>query len=110
MAGMGVQVSKRTARTGTHDTGSFSRKDVVAVNAILFLNKTNINGATPAVVNPRQDLATRFWEAVLAIPGIGEEHARERTVAAQPVVLKAIAKLVFDFGFSTGARRTATSF
>ena len=36
----------------------------------------------------------------MAIPGIDEEQAREKTVAAQPVVLKALAKLTFDFAFS----------
>jgi DNA-sulfur modification-associated len=44
--------------------------------------------------------AYQFWTAVHAIEGFGEEKARQKTVAAQPVVLKAIAKLVFDFRFS----------
>jgi hypothetical protein len=34
------------------------------------------------------------------MPGFGEDEARLKTVAAQPVVLKALAKLVFDFAFS----------
>lgn len=100
IAKMGIQVVDKDQKDWHDDTGAFSRKDVVAVSAILFLNKTNINGATPAVVNPRQEVATRFWEAVRAIPGIDEEQAREKSVAAQPVVLKALAKLVFDFAFS----------
>src|SRR5258708_2323157 len=73
---------------------------MVAVNAILFLNKTNISSATPILVDGKQDIAYRFWTAVNAIEGFGEELARQKTVAAQPVVLKAIAKLVFDFSFS----------
>lgn len=97
---MGLQVVEKDVKDWHNDTGAFSRKDVVAVNAVLFLNKTNISGATPAVVIPRQHVAARFWEAVMAIPGIGEEQAREKTVAAQPVVLKALAKLTFDFAFS----------
>ncbi len=73
---------------------------MVAVNAILFLNKTNISSATPPLVDGKEDTAYRFWTAVHAIGGFGEENARQKTVAAQPVVLKAIAKLVFDFSFS----------
>lgn len=97
---MGLNVVERDQKDWHNDTGAFSRKDVVAVNAILFLNKTNINGATPANVTPKQPIAYRFWESVLGIPHIDQESARERTVAAQPVVLKAIAKLVYDFAFS----------
>ncbi|MCF8177727.1 MAG: DNA sulfur modification protein DndB [Sulfuritalea sp.] len=82
------------------DTGQLSRKDIVAVNAHLFLNKTNINGAKPTEVEPRKEIATQFWSAVKAIPGFGEDKAKLTTVAAQPVVLKALAKLTFDFAFS----------
>lgn len=82
------------------DDGSLSRKDLVAIIAILFLNKTNIASATPPEVTPKADIAYHFWEAVAAISGFGESQARERTVAAQPVVLKALAKLVYDFAFS----------
>ena len=98
---LGLKVAEKDQKDWHKDTGDLSRKDVVAINAILFLNKTNINGATPAVVSPRVDVAYRFWEAVSAIPGIEEDQAREKTVAAQPVVLKALAKLAFDFGFSS---------
>ena len=73
---------------------------MVAVNAILFLNKTNISSATPVMIDGKQDAAYQFWTAVQAIDGFGEDKARRKTVAAQPVVLKAIAKLVFDFCFS----------
>lgn len=81
------------------DPGAISRKDLIAVNAVLFLNKTNIRSATPSDLQQKRDIATRFWEAVSEIPGFGEPEARQKTVAAQPVVLKAIAKLTFDFAF-----------
>lgn len=89
------------------DTGQLSRKDVVAVNAHLFLNKTNINGATPVDVEPKKETATRFWNAVKTIPGFGEDKAKLNTIAAQPVVLKALAKLAYDFAFSK--RKSATA-
>jgi hypothetical protein len=85
------------------DDGSFSRKDLVAVNAHLILNKSNINSAAPAVVKPRLPIARRYWQSVTQIPGIGEKRARTMTVAAQPVVLKAIAKLTYDFAFGRQA-------
>jgi hypothetical protein len=92
------------------DTGQMTRKDIVAVNAHLFLNKTNISGATPLDVEPRKDVASRFWRAVRDIPGFGEPQARLRTVAAQPVVLKALAKLTFDFAFSKRKTENAEEF
>lgn len=101
--GLGLKVAEKDSRDWQDDAGNLTWKDVVAVNSVLILNKTNIGGATPADVNPRVDTAVRFWEAVKAIPGFGEDRAKERTVAAQPVMLKALAKLTYDFAFN--ARR-----
>ncbi len=105
--GIGVNIVEKDVKDWKDDEGAITLKEAVAVNAILFLNKTNIGGASPAVVKERIDAAKSMWEAVKAIPGFGEPGAKEKTVAAQPVVLKAIAKLVFDFGFS--ARRPDNS-
>jgi hypothetical protein len=97
---LGLKVSEGDVKDWSEDGGAVPRKDLVAVNAILFLNKTNISSATPALVEGKEATAYRFWTAVNAIEGFGEQKARQKTVAAQPVVLKAIAKLVFDFSFS----------
>lgn len=97
---LGMKVQEKDQADWHNDDGSISRKDLVAVNALLFLNKTNIASATPIDVMPKVETAARFWQAVTAIPGFGEEQARMKTVAAQPVVLKALAKLVYDFAFS----------
>ncbi|ETT50179.1 DNA sulfur modification protein DndB [Paenibacillus sp. FSL H7-689] len=88
----------------SNDDGSFTRKDIVAINAHLILNKSNINGATPTVVKPRLSIAKRFWEAVTQINDFGDSHAKQKTVAAQPVVLKALAKLTYDFSFGRQAK------
>jgi DNA-sulfur modification-associated len=74
----------------------------VAVSAILFLNKTNVSGAIPSVVEDRRDVALRFWKEVNKIKDFGAEGAKEKTIAAQPVVLKALAKLTYDFAFGKG--------
>ncbi len=82
-----------------NDPGAISWKDLTAVNAILFLNKTNIKGAQPGEVGERVDVARDYWTAVSKIDEFGQPQARKKTVAAQPVVLKAIAKLTYDFAF-----------
>lgn len=87
-------------------TGKMTRKELVAVNAHLFLNKTNINGASAVDVEARKAVALRFWEAVTQCDGFGEENARDVTVLAQPVMLKAIAKLTFDFAFGRAKTRS----
>jgi len=104
---LGLKVSESEIKDWTNDDGSISRKDIVAVNAVLFLNKTNITGATPAMIEDKTEVAYQFWTAISAISGFGESSARETTVVAQPVVLKALAKLTYDFCFSP--RRTTES-
>jgi hypothetical protein len=96
-----MKVIEKDIKEWKDDDGGISLKDAVAINAILFLNKTNIAGATPLIVKERLPKAKDFWIAVNAIQGFGEPEAKEKTVAAQPVILKALAKLVFDFGFSS---------
>ena len=96
---MGIDVVEKDVTDWNQDDGAISRKDLVAVNAILFLNKTNISGASPVLVQQRADIAKRFWEGVLAIPYFGETGGKTKTVAAQPVVLKALAKLLNTFAF-----------
>jgi hypothetical protein len=87
------------------DTGVMTRKELVAVNAHLFLNRSNINSATAPDVDDRSEVAKRFWEAVRACDGFGDADARKKTVLAQPVMLKAIAKLTYDFAFGTKKQR-----
>src|ERR1700730_5900719 len=81
------------------DDGVISRKDLISINALLFLNKTTINGAAPADINAKEEYACRFWGAIAQIPYWGEPGAKKNTVAAQPVVLKTLAKLCYDFGY-----------
>lgn len=89
------------------DGGVISRKDLIGVNAILFLNKTNISGANPGDVAEKMAYAQRFWERVSAINGFGAPGAKKNTVAAQPVVLKALAKLAYLFGYGRNANPAA---
>ncbi len=81
------------------DKGSISRKDLVAINARLFLNKNNIKGVAPPEVDPKKEIAFQFWKAVKQIPSLGGKGAKIKSIAAQPVLLKSLARLTYDFGF-----------
>lgn len=97
---LGMHMSDTEAKDWSEDNGSIILKDAVAVNAIAFLNKGNIAGATPAVVEPREPTILKMWGQIREIPDFGADRAKEKTVAAQPVVLKAIAKIAYDLNFS----------
>lgn len=92
-------VDADNASDWSNDEGVIARKDLVAVNALLFLNKTTINGATPADINAKEQYAIRFWEAIAQIPNWGVDGAKKNTVAAQTAVLKSLAKLAYDFAY-----------
>jgi hypothetical protein len=87
------------------DEGAIARKDLIAINARLLLNKTTVSGANPQDVTEKLNVAKEFWEAVGTIPHFGEPEAKQKTVAAQPVLLKALAKLAYDFAFGREANR-----
>lgn len=94
-----ASVVERDVTEWADDKGYIARKDLVSINAVLFMNKTNVSGALPGEVHEKEDFAREFWESVNEIDGFGEDGAKQKTVAAQPVVLKALAKLAYDFGY-----------
>jgi DNA-sulfur modification-associated len=98
-------ISKKDIINWQDDDGSITRKDLTSINTRLLLNKTNPRGATPATVEPRIEVAKRFWGVVQSIPHLGVSGAKYKTVAAQPVVLKALAKLTFDFAFGKSGKK-----
>mgnify|MGYP001408870966 CR=1 FL=1 len=81
------------------DEGSITRKDVNTVTCLLCLGKGTSKSATPALLNQRRAFLEKFWEAIVNVPHFGEPGAKANTVLAQPVVLKAIAKLAHDLCF-----------
>lgn len=98
--GIGFAITERDTKDWAKDDGALLRKDLAAINSIAFLNKTNARSATPLLVSERQEDIARLWEAISALPGFGEDGAKIKTVAAQPVVLKALGKLTFDLLYS----------
>lgn len=97
---LGLQITEVETKDWAQDTGALVLKDVVAINALAFLNKSNIAGATPATVEPRQQAIVDLWANISEIDGFGQSGAKEKTVAAQPVMLKALAKIAYDLNFS----------
>jgi len=95
-----VNVSNADVKDWSQDEGELAMKDLVAVTSLAFLNKSNASGATPAIVEPRQPIVERLWHQIGQISGFGEKGAKEQTIAAQPVTLKALAKLTYDLNFS----------
>jgi len=98
-----IDVAEKDVVNWLDDTGTISRKDLIGVNALLFLNKTNISGANPKAVSEQTEYARRFWTQVKDIPYFGEAGAKQKTVAAQPVLLKALAKLAYTFAYGRGS-------
>jgi hypothetical protein len=97
---LALQISDKEVKDWSEDTGGVMLKDVVAINAIAFLNKGNISGATRAIIEPREPSVLKLWERIIEIPHFGGNRAKEHTVAAQPVLLKALAKITYDLNFS----------
>lgn len=95
-----LHITERESKDWSEDNGGLLLKDIVAINAIAFLNKGNVSGATPAVIEPREGAVLQLWERIIEIPHFGEHRAKEHTVAAQPVMLKALAKITYELNFS----------
>lgn len=100
VADLGIHITDSEAKDWSEDSGALVLKDVVAINAVAFLNKGNVTGATPSVVEPREEAVLNLWSKIVEIPEFGNNRAKENTVAAQPVVLKALAKIAFDLNFN----------
>lgn len=85
---------------GAEEDGGLSLTELASVNAIAFQNKTNVRGAVPTLVAERKGTIKSMWEAIRDVDGFGDP---ETSVIGQIVVQKAIAKLVYDLGFSRSA-------
>jgi hypothetical protein len=76
-------------------------KDIIMINRLL-VHGANAKAATPqSQVDAKSDFIRRFWDVVQGIDGFMEPEQRTKTVAGQPVVLKALAKLAHDLAYGT---------
>lgn len=90
---------------GAEEDGGLSLTELASVNAIAFQNKTNVRGAVPTLVGERKGTVKSMWDAIRDVDGFGDPDV---SVISQIVVQKAIAKLVYDFGFSRSATEEDT--
>ena len=81
-----------------HD-GHLKLKDVAAINAMLFLGKASSNSATTEVIQ-RTDIGLKFWKTIIKVQHFGVIGGKAKSIIMQPVVLKALAKLAWQFKFS----------
>ena len=91
--------SDRDETNWQKDDGRIARKDINNVTSLLCLGKSTSRNATPALVESRQEFMLRFWNAIIRIKDFGKEGAKSKTLAAQPVVLKALAKIAHDLAY-----------
>ena len=96
---LGFKPSEKDVSDWQNDNGSISRKDVNTVTCLLALGKSNSKSATPAIVETRREYLKRFWKMIASTDGFGEDKAKSKTILAQPVMLKALAKLAFDLAY-----------
>jgi hypothetical protein len=76
---LAMQLSDVEGKDWSEDTGALVLKDAVAVNAVAFLNKGNIAGATPAVVEPREPAILKMWSRIIEVPDFGADRAKEKS-------------------------------
>lgn len=94
-----IQISENDSPDWHNDPGDLARKDIKAVCTFLAGGKSSTAGLSPAIVNYRKSGILKFWELIAKYPDMGAQGAKSKTILQQPVVLKALAKLVFDLAY-----------
>ncbi|MDR6290632.1 hypothetical protein E9232_003158 [Inquilinus ginsengisoli] len=89
--------SKKGAKKNDDPAAVIYRDDLVSTNALLFAGATNQAGISTSAVNPSTDYGIRFWKAVASQPHFGEPNWEDKTLLAEPVMLKALAQLAYTF-------------
>lgn len=79
--------------------------DVLMINRLLVHGKNKTEATSKSVIKLKRDMIIKFWAVVSKIDGILEPQQRAKTVAGQPVVLKALAKLVHDLAYGPAATK-----
>jgi hypothetical protein len=98
--GLIPKVAIESANQVHWDDAAWLRLDSLnSINARMFLNATSMDNANSTVVNPRIAQGAAFWEAVMKIPNVMD---RKKSVAAQPAMLKAMARAYYDILWGRG--------
>jgi len=86
-------------------SGAMSLKDLKAVCTILIFGKTSKKNATEGEVFDKQSYVEVFWESIKTINGFGQPNAKSHSIIQQTVVLKALAKLIYDLKYGVPKNR-----
>lgn len=84
------------------DEGVLLRKDLNPITALCMFGKASTKNFSPSMVSKRNAIAEKFWVTIQKVKGFATKGARTKTVAAQPVVLKAIARLAYELAHGKG--------
>jgi hypothetical protein len=103
-------ISQSDQEDWSQDDGSLVRKYLNPITALAMFGKTSSKGITPSRASKVLLNATNFWDLISKIPNFGKIGAKANTVAAQPVVLKGIAKLFYDLGSGNATVRNDKDF
>ena len=79
--------------------GKLARKHAVAISTYVIRGRGSQKGMTQSMFEPKMSMLEEFWTCASSLPGVGEDGGRNTSVAAQPVVLKAIARLTWEIAF-----------
>jgi hypothetical protein len=83
------------------DTGALLRKDMNPITAFAMLGKQSTKDSNPEMIEQRALVGQNFWTAVQKVKDFGKPGAKSKTVLAQTVVLKGLAKLLYDMKLGT---------
>ena len=109
LLGTAVKIADAGSKKGKKRAGAefldqtIYRDDLVVSNALLFAGAWNQAGITASKVNPHYAYAKRFWSAIAKQREFGAPGWYQKTLLAQPVMLKALAQLAFTFHASREA-------
>ncbi len=91
-----MNIVNKEIKDWSKDEGQLVRKDLNSVTSFVLFGKANNKKATPLSVNKKKSEATKFWEVIQKIPNFGQKRSKQKTVAAQTVVQKALARLIWE--------------
>jgi len=99
----GVRGRRGRQAFGEPSADGIRREDLIDASAMLFAGQMGPTGVTPSKVQPYYDYGRRFWRVLAAQRHFGEPGWHERTLLAQPVMIKALAQLAYAFHASREA-------
>jgi hypothetical protein len=81
------------------DAGSILRKDINPITCYAMFGHMRTAKISPEMIRQRKSIGLKFWHEIQQLPHYGKNKSRQKTIAAQSVVLKGLARLVFDLAY-----------